>query len=329
MMKQKGEHIGFIEAIRAIAALMVLLFHFISYHNGNSFLIVNENVREWSTFGAQGVEMFYVISGYVMFLSLTRKKYVLQNFGRYLLKRGWRILPLYWLVILLMLGIQLAWQVDLDPKNVVANMTFTVELFDDTFWMNPVFSTLGVEVQFYIVLGLIFPLLQRNRALKFGLFVAWILAGYFTPTHYTFLSAAPFFITGILLFESEQRDRTVNYSFIGLLLVGFLGLQQFQDAAVLVLTVLLLLFVKPTWKPLQRLGEISYSIYLSHGLFGGWLLFFCTWETYGNVKSPWLILLATIFSIAGAFLLYRVIEKRSIDWSKSIQLQAKKETKIT
>jgi len=324
-MKRNQGQITHIEALRAIAALMVLLFHFITFYNGETFLVASEYVRSSSEFGAQGVEMFYIISGFVMMLSLTRKKYTIAGFGSYCLKRGLRILPLYWLVIALMIVIDLAWQVAPDWKNLLCNMSFTVELFDGTRWMNPVFSTLGVEVQFYLLLGLLFPLLKANRWLKYIVFALWLLAGYYTPEHYTVLNAGPFFIVGMLLYDASQSDRNLNFGGIALILVALSALQQFQDVTIVLVTLYLMLIVQPTWKPLVRLGEVSYSIYLTHGIFGGWLLYFCASPFYGNLQSPWLIVPAAIFSVLGAFVFYWAIEKRSIRWSKSVRMPAVQE----
>lgn len=319
-MEQNKGQITHIEALRAIAALMVLLFHFITFYNGETFLIANETVRRTSEFGAQGVEMFYIISGFVMMLSLSRKKYSIANFGAYCLKRGLRILPVYWLVIAMMILIDLAWQVTPNWNNILANMSFSVELFEGTGWMNPVFSTLGVEVQFYLLLGLLFPLLKANRWLKYVVFAIWLLAGYFTPDQYTVLNAGPFFIVGILLYDASQSDRLLNFGGIALVLFGLGVLQQFQDLAIVGITLLLMTVIQPTWKPLVRLGEVSYSIYLTHGIFGGWLLYFCASPFYANLQSPWLILPGVAFSILGAFAVFWVIEKRSMAWSKSVRM---------
>lgn len=322
MSKNQG-HIIHIESIRAIAALMVLLFHFIYYYNGDTYLVSNETVRDWSTFGAQGVEMFYIISGYVMSLSLSRKNYTLRNYPKYLLKRGLRILPLYWSVVGIILIIQLVWKVAPDWNNFLANLTFSVDAFEGTYWLNPVFSTLGVEVQFYILFGLVFTIFRANRGIKYGIMVLWILAGYFTPEVYSVLSAAPFFAIGILLFDFEKEKNWLDFGGIGVivLILAFLG--YYQDVAIVFITLILFLLIKPTWKPLTQLGAASYSIYLTHGIFGGWFLFFCTKEQYGNYQSPWLILFATIISVLGAFVIYWFIEKRTISWSKSVGLKEK------
>lgn len=309
--------------MRAIAALMVLVFHFITHHNsGTDFLISNESVRNWSSFGAQGVEMFYIISGFVMMLSLSRKNYQWPDFGRYIVKRALRILPLYWSTVFATIAISFVlWGVVPDFKTLCANLFFLAEAFKDTEWLNLVFGTLGIEVQFYLLLGILFPLIRRNAVLKYSVFLAWLVAGYFTIDSYTVLSCAPYFIIGMLLYDLQKRFQWLDIA----LFVGILGalfsIRWYDDIAIIAVTVVLMVVIKPNWKPLTWIGEFSYSIYLTHGIFGGWLLFFLTSENYGSMNSPWLILLATVFSLIGAYLFYRIVEKPSIRWSKSVSIK--------
>jgi len=321
-VKREG-YILHIEAMRAIAALMVLLFHFITHNNnGADFLVSNESVRNISTFGAQGVEMFYIISGFVMMLSLSRKHYQWQDFGRYLIKRALRILPLYWSAVLATVAISFVlWGIAPEVKTLFANLFFVADAFIDTEWLNLVFGTLGIEVQFYILLGLLFPLIRFNVYLKYGVFIAWLLAGYFTIDSYTVLACAPYFIIGMLLYDLQTKFNWLDLVLFAGILGALFSIRWYDDIVIIAITMVLFVVIKPTWKPLTWIGEFSYSIYLTHGIFGGWLLFFATSDVYGGMKSPWLILVATIFSLLGAYAFYWVIEKPSIRWSKSVRIK--------
>lgn len=314
-----------IEAMRAIAALMVLLFHFITHNNnGADFLISNESVRNWSAFGAQGVEMFYIISGFVMTLSLSRKNYQWSDFGRYLLKRALRILPLYWSAVLATVTISFVlWGIMPEVKTLLTNLFFLAEVFNDTEWLNLVFGTLGIEVQFYLLLGLIFPILRYNVFLKYAVLVGWLLLGYLTIDSYTVLACAPYFIIGILLYDLQSKFQWADVAlFVGILAALF-WIKWYDDIAIIGITMILFVVIQPTWKPLTWIGEFSYSIYLTHGIFGGWLLYFATSDAYGGMHSPWLILVAAIFSLLGAYAFYRIIEKPSIRWSKSVSIKTR------
>ena len=66
------KHIAFIETLRAFAACSVMGFHFITWNNGIGDIYWNETVKGIATYGAQGVELFYIISGFVITFALTR-----------------------------------------------------------------------------------------------------------------------------------------------------------------------------------------------------------------------------------------------------------------
>lgn len=303
--------------------MMVMMFHFLVFNNEGSFLVKNETVRNWSEFGAQGVEMFFIISGFVMMLSLDRKDYTIGSYGRYMLKRIVRIIPLYWTVIFA--GIILSkwlWYQNPDLNNMLANMFFTVDLFEGTYWYNPIFSTLGVEMQFYIVLGLMFPLIRSNRIWSYLIFSVWIVLGYFTKDHYTMLMNAPFFIIGITLYYIyRDGNNLADWLTIFIVLCLLFWATFYDDIAVSILTIVLLMGIKITWKPLVKLGSISYSIYLSHGLTGVLPLFFFTHSDYLGMDSPWLIVLVTVTSLTGSLIAYLVVERQSMRWSKKIRLK--------
>lgn len=326
MNLQKG-HIGYIESLRAIAALMVLVFHFVDFSSESVHLVQNASIRHGFSFGAQGVEMFFIISGFVMLLSLDRKTYRIHDYFRYMAKRLLRILPLYWCVILGILFVQFLFQrshFSVDGINVLANATFLVDLYSDGHWLNPVFETLGVEVQFYVALGLVYPLFKKHTELRLGIFLVWMLAGHYTLQTYSMLSNAPFFILGIQMLSLYKKENiAVNWAVVALVLIYLSVNARWDDLLISGLTVACFAFRVPNWKWTNSLGEISYSIYLTHGLTGGWFLFFAMQEKYLNCPTPWMILPAILITLAGSWVAYRIVEKPSIRWSKSVSITRK------
>jgi peptidoglycan/LPS O-acetylase OafA/YrhL len=87
--------------MRAIAALSVALFHFTNHVNVDTPLIASEATRNSFVYGAQGVEMFYLISGFIIPYSFYYGKYQLSDYFSYLGKRLSRLLPPYFLTIFL------------------------------------------------------------------------------------------------------------------------------------------------------------------------------------------------------------------------------------
>jgi len=92
-----------IQVLRAVAAMMVVYFHIIvtlSSYGMVSWWTENVYTHKW---GAMGVDVFFVISGFIMMLSTRRQPSM--RVGTFLKKRIIRIAPLYWLVTLGMAGI--------------------------------------------------------------------------------------------------------------------------------------------------------------------------------------------------------------------------------
>lgn len=328
-LKTKTGYIHFIESLRAFAALAVLLFHFVSYYNGQQYIIKNETVRDVSSFGAQGVELFYVISGFVIAYSLTKNNYTIRNYGQYFLKRILRIIPVYWLAVLstyaavFVIG-KLFWGSTLIPsmKELFGNAFFIVDLVGEN-WVNPVFETLAVEMQFYILIGLLFPLFVIGKQVKYFVLLIWMIAAYLTRDSYTVLMNAPFFITGILLFDiyKQKQDWVASAFIVGIAV--FLSLYYpWDDVVILALTILCFVWLKPSFKWSNWIGNFSYSIYLTHGLIGGWILYYLS--GFSDQLSPWImIIIATAASIIGGYVFYRIIEIPAIKWSRGINWKSK------
>jgi peptidoglycan/LPS O-acetylase OafA/YrhL len=330
-MKTDSGHIGYIESLRAFAALGVVLFHFVNYHNGESYIVKHEGVRNFAEFGSQGVELFFLISGFVIMYSLDRNAYTLFDYPRYLLKRFLRIMPVYWMTILatLIVGKFLAWlwgyAQPLDWHNIVANMFFTVDLYDGCSWLNVIFVTLGVEFQFYLVIALLYPLIRKNVLFKYGIFILWLAAGVLTKTHYTFLLNAPFFILGMLLLDiTREGQRAESWTAILLILI-LLGWQyNWEDIYVALIGIVAFVWIKPNWKLTNWIGHSSYSLYLMHGLVGGNILFFLSHPKQGGLSDWWIILPTLVVCIVLCWIFYLVVEKPAVWASKSVSMKANK-----
>lgn len=335
-MENKGR-LNHIESIRAFAALSVALFHFTNYHNGQRFLFESETVRSVFVYGAQGVELFYAISGFIIPYSLYRGRYQIKHYFHYLGKRLSRLFPPYFATILLITLVSFVlttylWggHYDFQWRKIIANAFFAVDFiaafdglsayFPDGGWINPIFKTLKVEFQFYLLIGLLFPLINKNRWVLL-VFTALMLAlGVYTQNANTVLVNAPFFLIGIAAFYVYEEGWNWQNSVV--LIASFVTLFQFyvmQDFIVGVLAFLLINFLPTGFGFLKFTGKISYSYYLIHGLTGGWFLYF-TSDTYLWKEIPALmVIFALMISWLGAFLMYFCIEKPSLIISKKIK----------
>ena len=323
----KTSHINFIETLRAIAACSVLGFHFICFDNGIGDIYWNEKVKSIATYGAQGVEMFYIISGFVITFALTISGYKIIHYGKYVLKRVIRIIPVFFMTIFAIYSFEFfmakifwGYEIQLDYSNILANLTFTVDLWKDAKWINPIFSTLGVEFQFYLIIGLLLPLFQYAAWMKYLLLSVLLVLGICTIDSQSVLVNMPYFAAGIVMHDIYTKNLIkLSYVSLGVLMIVLLRYYYLQDFITCGITILLFLVIKPSFRVSNEVGKISYSLYLTHGFFGGWLLFFLSQEHYIKL-SPYIIIpLAFLISLVGAKLFYILFEKPSINLGKKIR----------
>lgn len=151
-----------LDLLRFMAATLVMAYHFGFWHVATSGGALNgalsADVTEWSTrlshFGWVGVEIFFVISGFV--IAYSAQDATARSFlrGRFL-----RLVPAVWICAPLTLLISvLALHADLwgTLPNFLRSMTFFPMFgqIDGVYW------TLGIEIAFYTV---VLILLQRDR----------------------------------------------------------------------------------------------------------------------------------------------------------------------
>lgn len=318
---QRGSYLSHIEGLRALAALMVMCFHFISFNTTHGFVVDSEQLREYATFGAQGVELFYIISGCVIAISFRNTAYGILDFPRYILKRILRILPAYYAVMVLICLLALVWSgpFPYTAKQLLLNATFTVDLFPGEQWLNPIFCTLKVEFQFYILIGLLYPLLKKYQLVPFILVPAIYVAAFFYP-EIDILRNAPYFILGLLAAEVLMHpENRLNWLYIALCIGGMAFDYHPEEFAIVGIALVFLLIIKVQSRWLEYVGKFSYSLYLIHGLIGGTFLELFTQDKYLYLPPAIAITGAAVLSVTGAWLFYLIIEQRSLRWTKLIR----------
>ena len=330
-----------IDFLRGIAALAVVLYH--STHNTG---LLNPEGVVYNIFkhgGGFGVSVFFVISGYILPYSMQKAKYTLKNYKSFFLKRIARIEPVYIASIIFTIFIfytcsQLPseyWKhgdYSVNFTNFILHLGYLVSFFDKQYWINPVFWSLGVEFQFYLIIGLIFPLLVRpNKYITFGLtlFTAllfwWIFEALIKGTylHYggTVLRVLPMFYLGIVLFQFQEKIID-KYLFVILLIVLFyLCFPEFKwsDILAVIIALIVIATVKKVNPIFLFLGKISFSLYLIHVPLGGFFILFIKNHFQDDLTRTLMTFLSVIPIIFISYIFYVLIEEPCIKWSKKIR----------
>lgn|GEM_PF-5169171 len=318
--------------LRALAALLVCFRHF------TSLLPERERVdalREIANLGPTGVYLFFVVSGYLVPYSLLRQGYRLPDFGAYLKRRFVRIGPAFYVATLLTL---FQWAIidrfvhegpaysrEMSLARLAHNFLFTIP-FTHYDWIVGTTWTLGIEWQFYLVLGLLFPLLFGGLRASWQFLAVYILLaalGLVLNPGLTFLAFSSLFaLGGVTLLW--QRGQLPLPGYLASLLL-FTGLTTYQvspwAAGVGLLTVPAMLFItRPIWG-LSAIGRIAYSFALTHMLVGRtaeFVLYRLLQPTSDAGRSLVLgLCLAAALGVAALF--YRWVERPFMQLSKQMR----------
>lgn len=99
MNKKSTFHIDSLDGLRAVAALMVMFFHFFQHvSTSHSFVLF---IKKISGFGQTGVSLFFVLSGFLITRILLKEKQSEKYFLNFYVRRSLRIFPLYYFYLLL------------------------------------------------------------------------------------------------------------------------------------------------------------------------------------------------------------------------------------
>ncbi|WGK69412.1 acyltransferase [Candidatus Haliotispira prima] len=302
---------NYIYALRGLATLSVLAIHVMFYLQNNEALFKYPLiVRQFVSEGVRGVQLFYVLSAFTLFLSYhNRKDREINPDRNFLLRRFFRIAPLYYLGIVYYLfqdglGPRL-WLGDAESitmANIVANVFFVHGVYP--YWITSLVPggwSITVEMAFYLMI----PLLVRkikctSHAVSFTILSLMISSGLtailkrypliaYEPLHNMYLyfyfpnQLALFGLGIIAYFVIIQKDIKVFSSFNYLLLsawcifyliVGLSLPSHFIFGIAFFLLIISLAKYENVIlvnKATIFLGKISYSVYLSHIAILYWL----------------------------------------------------------
>lgn len=298
---------------------MVVLFHYTSTYDS----AFGHETELWFSFaiGKHGVELFFLISGFVILMTLDR----VRSAEDFALARASRLFPTYWLSVLLTTAAVTVFALpgyEVTPVQLLANLTMLqtfvgVDNIDGVYW------TMAVELVFYgwMLLVLAAGLLPRiERVLSIWLMALAAIVVLFVTLQLSLPWAAAvalllyhghLFIAGMLFYRLRTSPSRLALALIVVTFViealfrpGSIGIVGAWYALFIVLQVGRLGFLNRG--PLLFLGTISYPLYLLHENIG----FIVIRQLYAWQldHTPTLILVPLALSLALATAVHFAVE---------------------
>jgi len=314
-----SERIESVQALRGIAVLMVCAIHFLGTHNAGP---LPEILRDIAVHVFHGVPVFFVISGFVLPLAMSRAAYRISDFPRFVLKRALRLEPPYLVSIALALILGVAGSMtpgfggprfSIDWFGLLAHVGYIVP-FVGKDWIVGVYWTLLIQAQFYLLIGLTYPLLRRwPMAWTLTLLVPCALATGWNSLAYHL----PIFLIGTAAFA--WREKWITPGQVAMLwIVTTIVLSSYQGPGPGILALLaaaFILWAHPKSRALLFIGTISYSLYLVHLPIGRRAISLVLRFLPGTSGALAAAGIALALAIVAAWLMWRFVERPSLAWA--------------
>jgi len=336
-----------LDALRGVAVLIVALFHYSLAYDYHYHL--KEPGKFYLVYGNFAVYLFFVISGFVIFMTLDKT----ETGTDFLISRFSRLYPAYWAAIFITVIFLKLFPVPTLGKYTLSEIAINMTMFEAFFkvrFIDQVYWTLKIELTFYILMFLVF-LTKYLRKINLicliwlGLSLISSLVNFplkrFADAVFI-LQYAPFFIAGINFYNLiKNRSNYVNHVIIMLsFFVNISWLCQAFDpeynyspiiATIIVFCIYIVfyLFVYDRLNILKNgilvfFGAISYSLYLIHNVIGYSIIY----RLRMIINSEWFyipvtLLLTTIIAI----LLNVIIEKPAMKFIRNKYKKYKEQKK--
>jgi len=284
------------EGLRGVAVFLVFLVHYSSLIEP---YIVEESIMVYvlhtiHRLGQVGVDLFFVLSGFLIYGTLIRKNKT--DFFQYLLRRIVRIYPTFFIIFLIYLCLSFIFPNENKIPNdlldgglyIIQNLLLLPGLFDIKPMITVAWS-LSYEFFYYLFIPLIIALLNLRKWTVKQRIIFWFgisILGFFYFEIYGGPDRLLMFISGILLhevFENKLINPPKHLGTISLIItltlysfspyLALTNVMQVGTLFILFFMVCLEAFSKNNgsaiWlniSPIRWLGNMSYSYYLMHGL---------------------------------------------------------------
>ena len=308
-----------LDGLRGIAAMAVVIYHYT--WNYNRFWGHDIVIPKIFSYGTWGVELFFIISGFVISWSILKQK----NPLLFALSRFRRLYPPFWACLVVSIPIVLTLGPDelkLDFQSLLINFTMLqgflgFKSYDGVYW------TLTLELAFYLLIFIV-AFFKQLEKIDYWV-ITWLmvtaliyllgLSDIGLVSKLLVIKYNLFFAVGIYFYK--LRSGKVEVSTHVILLLCLVLVPLYHDLKASIGCYLLFGgFWLTTQNKLRFLGarvfvffgSISYSLYLIHQNLGYTIIHYL--EAF-NTPPVVSILVATICSILLASLVFYIVEKPS------------------
>jgi len=298
MKSQNIQRIEFIDVIRGIASLMVLFQHVFEkiYTSFESYTL------NYFNFGIAGVSSFFLVSGFIIPLSLERRPSV----KLFIVNRFFRIYPLYIFVLLCTVLILTIKHTVISTSTFIYNLTLFQEYFGKPLYVG-LSWTLSLEIVWYAIFAIIFLLSLQKNIFTFlriagGLIILISIISLIVGTRFPMGRFAYLYscLIGLMTYRfyigdisKEKFKRALFISLLPIIISFYITYGHFHNSIFSLVCVFLswlggyllffILFItrKNEYKWLwMYLGRISYSTYLLHSIFIGIFFYYFNANIY-------------------------------------------------
>lgn len=332
---------GGLDALRLLAALSVALYHFTSREWSFDPWGTRQHERfprlaGLSIFGAYGVDLFFLISGFVIIMTAWNR-----DVGSFAASRVARLFPAYWVsVIAATFLFNVVWRAGsgggVSLQVFAGNMTMMQSAVGLTS-VSGSFWTLWAELRFYFLVGILVAtgLNERRLVVFIG---AWApLAGVAQQAGFGFVSEllvapfSPLFAAGMALFLLHRNRKSLLLWLLLLENLAFAlawtapyrcevlntatdGIERVTTTTsaiaivvcfAFIMVMVLTSFGTKSWPRIASLAAITYPLYLIHDHWGPWLIS----ELHSKVPAYALVVCVIVLLGLVAYGIHRGIER--------------------
>jgi peptidoglycan/LPS O-acetylase OafA/YrhL len=327
-----------IDLLRITAALAVVVYHYtFSGYAGHLTSVAFPEISTVTRYGYLGVDMFFLISGFVVLLSAWGRRP-----HEFIISRIVRLYPAYWVAVTLTAIVAITLSRGLfkvTPAQYVANLTM-VNSLPNIANVDVVYWTLWAEIRFYLLV-FVLAWIGITRARVITMLWLWLAATAIIEARV--LPAGPagkidlivqsqwshYFIAGMALCVIYRTGFSWQLAAILMLTYGNAVYQAVNfahrvagryhqvlhplviaaviTAIFIVLTLIALRVTRRFGRPWFAVaGALTYPLYLVHA-YNGFTLF----NIFGGVVNRWVLLVAMITGMGcAAYAIHRLVEVR-------------------